>query len=420
LFQKGRKNLNVWIVSDGEPLPTDEGNVRLRRMGLLSEILYQNGHEVHWFSSAFHHYKKKHRSNNDKDIKVKNNYTVHLLNTKGYRKNVSIDRILHHKELSRKFSLNTKTYDKPDIIVATLAPLELSRATIQYGEYNNVPVIIDIRDLWPEIFNEVVPTWGKTLIKPYIWICKSKLSTVLRKSTAMIGVTPQFLDYGLSVAKINKREFDEVFYTSYKPRDISGHLNSFNKHWSKFGLKSNDFIVVFLGNFGRQFVIEPIIEAADKLKAQRNIKFVLCGVGESLDKIKKLSSNLENVVLPGWIEEEQILSLLSASSIGIAPYRNSINFTKNTPNKFGEYLSASIPVILGVNGIMADLVLEYECGDVYSDSDELVKILESLYSNRKRLLKMSESAYQLYNEKFNADKVYGELSRYLQEVSMKK
>ncbi|WP_047983557.1 glycosyltransferase family 4 protein [Ornithinibacillus californiensis] len=412
--------MNVWIVSDGEPLPTDEGNVRLRRMGLLSEILYQNGHEVHWFSSAFHHYKKKHRSNYDKDIKVKNNYTVHLLNTKGYRNNVSIARILHHKELSRKFSLNTKTYDKPDIIVATLAPLELSRAAIQYGEYNNVPVIIDIRDLWPEIFNEVVPTWGKTLIKPYIWICKSKLSTILRKSTAMIGVTPQFLDYGLSVAKINKREFDEVFYTSYKPRDISGHLNSFNKHWSKFGLKNNDFIVVFLGNFGRQFVIEPIIEAADKLKAHKNIKFVLCGVGESLDKIKKLSSNLENVVLPGWIEEEQILSLLAASSIGIAPYRNSINFTKNTPNKFGEYLSASIPVVLGVNGIMADLVSEYECGDVYSDSDELVKILESLYSNRKRLTKMSESAYQLYNEKFNADKVYGELSRYLQEVSMKK
>lgn len=420
MIQKGSKNLNIWIVSDGEPLPTDEGNVRLRRMGLLSEILYQNGHEVHWFSSAFHHYKKKHRSNNDKDIKVKKNYTIHLLKTKGYRKNVSIARISHHKELSRKFSLNTKAYDKPDIIIATMAPLELSRAVIEYGEYNNVPVVIDIRDLWPEIFNEVVPVWGKALIKPYIWLSKSRLRTLLRKSTAIIGVTPQFLDYGLNVAKTNKRELDQVFYTSYKPRDISGHIKNFNKHWSKFGIDSTDFIVVFLGNFGRQFVLEPIIETAEKLKVKRNIKFVLCGVGESLDKIKAMSSNLDNVVLPGWIEEEQILSLLSVSSIGIAPYRDSINFTKNTPNKFGEYLSASIPVILGVNGIMADLVSEYNCGEVYKDSNELVTIIEELHLDKRKLTIMSENAYKLYDEKFNADKVYGELSRYLQVVTMKK
>lgn len=414
---KGSKNLNVWIVSDGEPLPTDEGKVRLRRMGMLSEILYQMGHEVHWFSSSFHHYKKEQRSNNDKDISVEENLTIHLLKTKGYSKNVSIERISHHRELSRKFSSNTKAYEKPDIIIATMAPLELSKAVIEYGEHNNVPVVIDIRDLWPEIFNEVVPNWGKIIIKPYIWFSKGKLRTILRKSTAMIGVTPQFLDYGLNIAKINKREFDKVFYTSYKPRDLSGHLKNFEMNWSKYGLKSTDFIVVFLGNFGRQFILEPLIEAAEKLNKNSNVKFVLCGVGESLDNIRKISSNLENVVLPGWIEEEQILSLLSASSIGIAPYRNSINFTKNTPNKFGEYLSASLPVILGVEGVMADLVSEYKCGAVYKDSDELVSIIEKLFSDRQLLLDMSENAYQLYGEKFNSDKVYVEFSRHLQEIS---
>lgn len=408
--------MNIWIVSDGEPLPTDDGNVRLRRMGLLAEVLYQSGYEVHWFSSAFHHYKKKHRSKNDKDIKVKDNYIIHLLSTKGYRKNVSMSRIFHHKKLSRKFSLNTKELQRPDIIIATMAPLEVSKAVIQYGENNNVPVIIDIRDLWPEIFNEVVPKWGRILIKPYIWFCKSQLRSILRKSTAIIGVTPQFLDYGLNVAKLNKREFDQVFYTSYKPRNISLYLNDFNKHWLKFGLKSTDFIVVFLGNFGRQFVLEPIIEAADKLKEYKNIKFVLCGVGESFDKINKISSNLENVVLPGWIEEEQILSLLSASSIGIAPYRNSVNFTNNTPNKFGEYLSASLPIILGVEGIMAELVFEYKCGDVYKDSDELTHIIERLFSDRELLINMSENANKLYEERFNADKVYVELSKHLQKI----
>ena len=41
--------MKIWIVSDGEPLPTDSDNVRLRRMGNLTRILDQQGHKVVWF-----------------------------------------------------------------------------------------------------------------------------------------------------------------------------------------------------------------------------------------------------------------------------------------------------------------------------------------------------------------------------------
>ena len=50
--------MKIWIVSDGEPLPTDSDNVRLRRMGNLTRILDQQGHKVVWFSSNFDHYNK--------------------------------------------------------------------------------------------------------------------------------------------------------------------------------------------------------------------------------------------------------------------------------------------------------------------------------------------------------------------------
>ena len=57
--------MNIWIVSDGEPLPTDNNNVRLRRMGNLTRILDQQGHKVIWFSSNFDHYNKNFRSKED-------------------------------------------------------------------------------------------------------------------------------------------------------------------------------------------------------------------------------------------------------------------------------------------------------------------------------------------------------------------
>lgn len=51
--------MNIWIVSEGEPLPIDGESVRLRRMGQLSQLLSEKGHDVHWFCSNYHHYKKK-------------------------------------------------------------------------------------------------------------------------------------------------------------------------------------------------------------------------------------------------------------------------------------------------------------------------------------------------------------------------
>lgn len=409
--------MNVWIVSSGEPLPIDEGRPRLRRMGMLSKILIEEGNEVHWFSSSFHHYKKKHRSENDKQVIVTNDYTIHLIKTAGYKKNVSLKRMLNQRELAKRFLINTRDLKKPDIIIATLAPLQLSEAVINYGEENNVPIVVDIRDLWPEIFNEVVPKWAKGFVKPYIWYCNQHLKEILNKSTSIVGVTPNFLNYGLDLANIEKRKFDKVFYTSYKPRNISSEIKNFDNNWSKFGLKSSDFIVVFLGNFGRQFVLEPILEAASNLKGNNRVKFVLCGVGESFEKIRELSTDLDNVVLPGWIEEKQILSLLSAASVGIAPYRNSINFTSNTPNKFGEYLSASLPVLLGIEGVMADLVSDYKCGEVYNNSNELARIIEKLSLESNTLNDMSINAKKLYEDKFNADKVYRELSNHLLQVA---
>lgn len=407
----------IWIICEGEPLPSDKGEVRLRRMGLLSEILIQEGHEVHWFSSSFHHYKKEQRSMEDEDIVVDNKLNIHLLYSKGYKRNISLERIVHHRKIAKKFLTNSKNYEKPDVILATMAPLELSEAAVKFATENSVPVIIDIRDLWPEIYKELVPKWGKFLVKPYIRQSQKKLRNTLLNSTSLIGVTEKFLKYGQNL--INEmRENDKVYYTSYPPLNI-GSDERLNIDWLGNDIQSSDFIVTFMGNFGKQFVLNPIIEAAELLKDYKDIKFVLCGNGEKLNSIKKSTPHLPNLFLPGWIGKGEITSLLSASSIGLAPYRESINFTHNIPNKFGEYLSFSLPILLSVDGNMAELANEYNCGLLYKNSHDLKKHILALYRDEKLRISMSENANRLYNRKFNSEIVYKEMSDFIVNIGRK-
>ena len=299
--------MRIWIVSEGEPLPSDGEHVRLRRMGILSSIMSEEGHKVHWFSSTFHHYKKIHRAEKDAQVIINNNLKMHLIKTRGYKKNVSLSRILHHRKIAQWMNKESEEVEEPDLILATLAPLELSETMVEYANKKNIPIVIDIRDLWPEIYYEVVPKWAKKIIQPYVFVNKKRAQKLLRKSTSIVGVTPKFLQYGLDLAGIEKRKFDEVFYTSYKPQLIADRIEEHEKEWKSYNFSNNDFIVTFLGNFGKQFEFDSIIEAANILKDNPRIKFVLCGLGEKYEQIQKNAKDLPHVFLPGWIEKVLVI-----------------------------------------------------------------------------------------------------------------
>lgn len=405
----------IWIVSDGEPLPSDGNDVRLRRMGILANILVDRNHEVHWFSSTFHHYKKEHRASGDMTLKISSNYYIHLIKTEGYLKNVSYSRLQHFRRLSAKFVEIVKEMPQPDFILSTLAPLELSTAVSRYSSEREIPYIIDVRDLWPEIYYEAIPKILTPIIYPYVQYSKRKLMEILKKSYGIVGVTEGFLNYGLNIAKLNKRESDRVFHTSYVSKNYAEKKEIFEEIWGKYKINGDDFIVTFIGNFGKQFELDPLIETIHNLK-DYNIKIVLCGTGEKFENFNEIFKYNSNVILPGWIEEDMISTLLAVTSVGIAPYKNSKNFTLNTPNKFGEYLSASIPVLVSVTGVMEDLLNEYNAGGHYNDARELTNQILEFFNNREKLEDNRKNANKLFNERFDARTVYNEFANYVEKI----
>lgn len=411
--------MKIWIVSDGEPLPSDNSKVRLRRMGNLANILNQRGHEILWFSSNFDHYNKKFRSsNNDEVKKITNKYNILLLATKGYKKNISFQRLIHFKLIAKKFKHYSDKLSKPDIIISTLAPIEVSKVVKKFSKQNGVPIIIDIRDLWPDIYYEVTPKITHIFIKLLVTKTKRDLFKILNKDTIITGVTSKFMEYGLEIGKRNKNSSDRVFHTAYPSNHLLEAKNSFENHWDKYNLKKDDFIVTFVGNFGKQFELDTVFKSIDKLK-DRNIKFVLCGTGDNLEYYQKYTKNNENVILPGWINKEEIGSLLTNSDIGIAPYINSKNFRLNCPNKFGEYLASKLPILVSVDGIMNELLIENNCGFLYKNSNDLTSKIINYYSNPILLNEHKNNSYNLYKRHFDVETVYNQFADFIEKSKMK-
>jgi glycosyltransferase involved in cell wall biosynthesis len=414
--------VNIWLITVGEPLPSDGPNARLYRTGLLADKLVSQGHNVMWWTSTLDHTKKVQRFAHDTTIVLAPNYKLKLLHSIAYSESISLKRILNHIGIAWVFSREAAIQQRPDIILVSLPTLELSLAAVKYGKRHNIPVVVDIRDLWPDIFLRVfspmIRPVGRLAIHPFFLMAEAACC----QAAAIIGITSKFVAWGLDYARRPATQWDVDFplaYPDVKPADEA--IDTAEKFWEQCGIgsKENSFIVCFFGTMGWQFDIETVIKAAEILeKHEKGITFVLCGTGDNLEKYKQIAASTSNIIFPGWVGAAEIWTLMRRSRVGLAPYYSTPDFEMAIPNKVIEYLSAGLPVVTSLRDTVAGLVEQNNCGLTYQQGNphELANILVNLHSQPQNLITMSKNAHSLYEERFTADKVYGELAKHLENI----
>jgi glycosyltransferase involved in cell wall biosynthesis len=415
--------MKVWLITVGEPLPTDKGKNRLLRTGLLANALVEKRHDVTWWTSTFDHWRKVHRSDPDTVLKVGSRLQIVLLRGIGYRKNVSVSRLVDHALVGLRFSRMAKKYPRPDVILCSLPTLELSLAAVRYGRHRNIPVVLDVRDLWPDLFVELAPPRWRALAKLAFAPMFQAARVACRGATAIIGNSPGHVEWGLRHAGRGGGPWDRVFpfgYSQQRPDDESIHQA--RRFWGKYGLADKPekcFVVCFFGTISRQFDLATVIAAARRLEERgRDFKFVLCGTGGALDDYKKLAGDCASVVFPGWVPLPEIWTLMQVSDVGIAPYQDGGVHQHNLPNKPIEYMSAGLPIVSSLSGYLQELLSVNDCGVTYrhGDADSLAHTLNDLYENEARVRAMSRNSSELYKRKFVAEQIYRDMSEYLEAV----
>lgn len=412
--------MRFWLITIGEPLPTDGEGDRLLRTGLLAERLLKAGHEVVWWSSGFDHIRKRHRSSIAGSVAVSSGLTLKLLASSGYRQNVSFQRLMDHRQLAASFRKEAPTCPLPDLILCSWPTLELCDEAVAYGQARQIPVILDIRDMWPDVLVNVVPS----LVRPLARLCAAPLYRMARRScqnsTAITAITDGCIDWARGLADMTREVQDRAFPLAYREKSPSdAEQTEAASFWGKQGvLKDGKLTACFFGTFGRQFELDTMLQAARLLhKANAPIQFVLCGAGPELQHCRTQAADLPNVLLPGWVNAAQIWTLMRTSSVGLAPYRSTFDFRMSIPNKSIEYLSAGLPVVSSLQGTLANLLDRNQAGLTYSNDSpsQLAAGLQRLHAEPGTREALSRNATALYRRQFVAETVYDEMVDYLSQ-----
>jgi glycosyltransferase involved in cell wall biosynthesis len=413
--------MRIWLITIGEPWPTDGNHPRLLRTGIMAQLYARGGDEVVWFNGTFDHYKKVQRFLHTTSLEIEPRLTLIGLHAPPYDRNISVRRIRHHRELAREFKRMAGSLERPDVIVASMPPLELSLAAVQYGRAHEIPVVVDIRDLWPDIWLEVAPR----LLRPLAKLALQPYYRMLRESVdlsdALSGVSDHAVEWGLDRATRHRRKFDGILPLAYQPPEFDANVMiEAEKFWSERGVDGNvSLTLCYFGNISRRYEFDAVFDAVRLLPQhqQQKIRVVLCGVGESEQRLRERTRESSSIIMPGWVNAPQIEILKKRSQIGLLPYPSSDDYIRLMPNKVFDYLTGGLPILTSLRGVVGDFIAQEQCGWVYANNDaaDLAQQLVKLSGDAEMIAHAAAQSRRVAL-RFAAASVYGSFRERLCEL----
>jgi len=407
--------MRVWLLHIGEQLPVD-GRTRPFRYGYLATTLQEAGHDVLRWAPTFSHVNKTHRYLSDHRVSITSDYTIQFVHSPGYRRNAGLERLRAYRVLGQRFRQLSKQAEPPDLIVAAIPSLEWAQEAIRFGRKRGVPVVIDIRDLWPDVFLNAVPSAarpvGRLALAPY----RKMARRACEQAHAITAVSQSYLDWGLRLARRSQQPQDLVVPLGYEPEQAPAEaMEDCLTRLRNRGIDPARPICMFAGLFERSYDLETVVEAARRLRAggRKDVQIVLCGDGTKLPSIKRLAGGIENIHLLGWVDATMLAAVASVSSIGLCTYTR--DAFQSLPNKPFEYMASRLAIVSSLTGELAELLDDHKCGLTYraGDAESLKHSLLQLVDNPQQLTAMRRNAYQAWKADYRSSSVYARFAEHL-------
>lgn len=415
------EKLTVWLLREGEPLPVDE-HPRLMRTGLLAEWLRKQGHEVIWWCSAFEHQSKNYRVRQTETVEIAPGEKLVMLYTGiRYRKNVSPLRLLYLHSLASGFLKLSRKEKKPDIIIACFPSISFAGAAVRYGQKHRVPVIVDVRDRWPDLFVNAFPNLLRPFARAALFPMDQKAKHIFRKADALTGVQSSILSWALLKAGRATGPLDRPIYVgfddslSYSPEETGEALS----RWAGLGVTKDTWNVCFYSTLSASTIDYASVFEGAKVIARKHPEFrlVVCGSGDSKEALHAMSEGRPEIVLPGWCNDLQLRTLLSIGNAGLYPFRNN-PFRDALSNKFVGYLAAGLPVLTSLQGLSKAYVEENGVGTAYQEGNaaSFVSAVEEMISHPEQNVKMAKKARSCFERDFSLPVVNTQFETLIHDV----
>lgn len=286
-----------------------------------------------------------------------------------------------------------------DIIFATSTPLTIGIPAMLLKGCRRVPFVFEIRDQWPQIPIQMGYIRNPLLKKLLLWLERR----IYKSAAAVVALSPGMADGVRSVLKQDK----EIVIASnssdvdkFRP-DIDG-----SEVRSRMGWRDK-FVVVHFGAMGKANGLDFLVEAADGLRDNPEILFVIIGTGSEKQRLRGEIERrgLKNIQILDTFPKQDLPNIIAACDVSTVVFADYPILQDNSANKFFDSLSAGKPILLNYSGWQREVIESNACG--YGcrqwDQAQYLDKLRTMVADREALKPMGANARRVAMELFNRD-----------------
>jgi len=373
------------------------------RFNELARRLSAEGMTVEIATSSFSHVRKVQRN----WAFGNHSYTITHISELGYRRNVSLFRLVSHKVMARNLERYLLTRTRPDVIYCAVPSLAISKIAAQYATSHGIRFVIDVQDLWPEAFQMVFdpPVLGRILYGPM----RRKADSIYRSADSIVAVSKTYLrraamavpscsDLHVVYLGTDLGRFDELARSGPHPVKPSG------ERW-----------IAYIGTLGHSYDLVTVIDAM-RLALDRganDLRLVVMGDGPLRGKFERYARDRDvPAEFLGRLDYGSMVRRLVVCDIAVNPIV--AQAAQSVINKVADYAAAGLPVLNTQEcEEYRDLLVAYRAGLNCKNGDACDLSQKLLLLDRDESLRKELGANnrRLAEEKFDRATTYTELTR---------
>lgn len=282
-----------------------------------------------------------------------------------------------------------------DMVWGTTPPIFQCMTALLLARIKRTPFLMEVRDLWPAFAIAVGVLKNKLIIG-----ASNCLEKFLYKNADTVMVnSPGYLSHVRQKGAKNVQLVPNGVNPSMFSPLSTGELTR-----RKYNLL-NKFIVLYTGAFGLSNDLSIILQAAQILKDQTSISFVLVGDGKEKSNLLSYSEELglSNVLFLPPVAKKEMEDIFAASNLCIAILKPVELYKTTYPNKVFDYMAAGRPVLCAIDGVIRKVIEDGKAGIAVppGDPQKMSEAILQLFHSPDEASRMGQSGRSYVEKYFN-------------------
>ncbi len=248
------------------------------------------------------------------------------------------------------------------IFVFEPSPVTVGLPAVWLGKIKKAPVVFWALDLWPETLAAIGVVRSPRLLG---WV-GHLVRYIYNRCTVVLGQSRDFLG---SIARYCDDKAKILYFPSWA-EDV--FMDDNVKPAPEVPEWADGFTVVFAGNIGEAQDMPAVLNAAERLKYNAHIRWVMVGDGRKFDWLQSEVARRgldKQVLLPGCFPVERMPSFYAHANALLVSLKRDPVFSMTIPGKVQSYLMAGIPLLGMLEGEGATVIRDAQAGLICEAGD---------------------------------------------------